>query len=49
MHSPQAQSREKKKLDLSPIVKDSELISSRDGRDTERDNQMLVRATDSKK
>lgn len=38
--------REKKKLDLSPIVKDSQLVSSRDGRDTERDAQMLVQATD---
>jgi hypothetical protein len=27
-----------KKLELSPILKDSQLASSRDGKDTERDN-----------
>lgn len=32
-----------KKLELSPIFKDSQLGSSRDGRDTERDNQLLQR------
>ena len=32
-----------KKLELSPIFKDSQLASSRDGRDTERDNLLLQR------